>query len=796
MFSRRHICAIGFAFLLSSTSFAEQLPWPACSGSSGETTLTGAVSDSSGARVTSATVQLRCGGEVYETHTDATGQFRMKVPQGPYRLQVNAAGFAAHSEDLNAEAAAVNTDVNLAVGNPSTSINVSADAGYVANDSTTATKTDTPIFETPQSISVVTRAEMDARAPQIINEVLRYAPGVVAESQGNTTAFWNASSLQLRGFIPSIFQDGLTDDQYGNGLLDAYFYQQVDVLAGPSSVLYGQGNPAGVVNVETKRPMASNYGEVQVGFGTYGRYEGNFDFSGPLFTPHLLYRLTGVAFTEGSQTWFIRPQRLAIAPSLTWIPDGKTSLTLLSNYTYNPTVGAYAAIPAQGSVLYNPNGNIPVGFFPGDPNFNETRQSFFQVGDAFTRVLGSDWRVDQNFRFTNNRNHADMIWPESFEPDEALLDRYAFTRHVAFDSVLSDQHISKVVRTGAIRHTLLAGFNYSHFHEDWNWGSSDVDPINVFAPVYRQQIAVPVLDSGETNVTHQTGVYFQDQAAIGRLRLSFAGREDWLSYWDKTGPDITKQKDSKFTVRTGANYLLGAGFAPYFSYATSFQPDIGVQENGSALPPTTGTQYEAGIKYKPNRANLLITAAVYNLAQQNVGTLDPSNPTFTIPVGEIRSRGAELQARTTLRFGLSLVASYAHTDSKYSQSNVMGTTIDGLVQPTQGKYQFGVPGNIASFWSDYKLPFRSWSGLGLGAGTRFTGASWGDNVNSFQVRNVTLFDGALHYDFSNEGRLRGARIQINASNIGNRTYVASCSDSVDCYYGMKLSIYGTVRYRW
>lgn len=796
MFPRWHIFVIGSALSFSSIGFASQPQWPVCSGSGTEATVTGTVSDSSGARVTSATVQLGCGTKVHAVHTDATGQFRFNIPQGDYRLQVEAAGFVVYSKELNVNATSTNTEVKLDVRSSLTTVNVSADAGYVANDSTTATKTDTPIFETPQSISVVTRAEMDARAPQIINEVLRYAPGIVAESQGNTTAFWNASSLQLRGFIPSIYQDGLTDDEYGNGLLDAYFYQQVDVLAGPSSVLYGQGNPAGVVNVETKRPMASNYGEVQVGFGSYGRYEGNLDFSGPLFKPHLLYRLTGVAFTEGSQTWFIHPQRLAIAPALTWVPDGKTSLTMLTNYTYNPTVGAYAAIPAQGSVLYNPNGKIPVGFFPGDPSFNETRQSFIQAGDAFTRVFDNDWRIDQNFRFTNDRNHADMLWPEGFEADNALLDRYSFTRHVAFDSVLSDQHIAKVLHTGAVRHTLLAGLNYSHYHEDWNWGDGAADPINVFAPVYNQQIGVPELTGGETNITKQTGVYFQDQAAIGRLRLSFAGREDWLSYWDKTGTDITKQKDSKFTVRTGANYLIGAGFAPYFSYATSFQPDIGVQENGNALPPTTGTQYEAGIKYKPYRMNLLITAAVYNLAQQNVGTPDPANPTFTIPVGEIRSRGAELQARTTVGHGFSLVASYARTDSKYTHSNVTGTTIDGIEKSTEGKYQFGVPRNVASFWTDYKLPFAQWRGLGLGAGARFTGASWGDNVNSFQVPNVTLFDGALHYDFSNEGPLRGARIQINASNIGNRTYVASCSDSVDCYYGMKLSLYGTIRYRW
>jgi iron complex outermembrane receptor protein len=622
-------------------------------------------------------------------------------------------------------------------------------------------------------------------------------PASCLSLKGTTSSFWNASSLQLRGFIPAVYQDELTDDEYGNTLLDAYFYQRIEVLEGPSSVLYGQGNPAGIVNVESKRPMATSLHEVQLGFGTYGRYEGNFDFSGPLLSPHVLYRLTGVGFMEGSQTWFVHPKRLAIAPALTWIPDSKTSLTLLSNYTYNPEVGAYANVPALGSALPNPNGKIALGFFPGDPNFNMTKQSFIQAGDAFTRTFDHDWRVEQNFRFTGNRDFAKMIWPEDLEADNATLDRYTFIRHVSFNSILADQRVVKVLQTGKIRQTLLAGVNYTHYSEVWNWGDGDIAPINVFHPVYYLQIATPQITGGENTLDNQTGIYFQDQAALGRLRLSFAGRQDWLSYNDTSNGSVTKQDADKFTVRTGAVYLIGKGIAPYFSYATSFQPDIGLTEAGTALPPTTGKQYEGGIKYQPTHTNMFIAADVYNLAQQNVGTPDPQNPNFTIPIGEIRSRGFELQGHSSLGHRVSMVASYAYTDSKYSKSNATGIALDGTEEPTQGKYQYGVPLNLASFWMDYNLPSALFRGLGVSAGSRFVGGSWGDNVNSFKVPGATLFDGALHYDFaSDSGLLHGARLQINVSNIGNRTYVASCYATDGCYYGAKLTAYGTMRYRW
>lgn len=808
MFHRSHVFLIGLMLSLAGIGYAQPVQTPSCSSSPGaaRVTVSGTVSDATGARITSATVHLGCGTRVEQARTDAQGHYNLTVPEGTYRLLVEAAGFTAYTKDLNVGATSVSTDITLAVPNAANTVTVQAEAGYVASDSTLGTKTDTPLLETPQSISVITRDQMDAQAPQSINEAVRYAPGIVPESQGTTSSFWNSSSLQLRGFIPSIYQDGLTDDATGNTLLDAYFYQRIEVLEGPSSVLYGQGNPAGIVNAESKQPTVNSLHELQLGFGTYGRYEGNYDFSGRFFSPHLLYRLTGVNFSEGSQTWFIHPQRYAVAPALTWIPDSKTSFTLLSNYTYNPNVGAYANVPALGSALFNPNGKIAPGFFPGDPNFNMTKQSFIQVGDTFTRTFDHDWRLEQNFRFTGNRDFAKMIWPEDLEADNVTLDRYTFIRHVSFNSILSDQRVVKVLQTGKLRQTFLGGVNYTHFREGWNWGSGDIDPINVFHPIYHLQVETPQISGGETSAAHQTGIYFQDQASLGRFRLSFAGRQDWLSYEETDKLDlinnpnqesIIKQDAGKFTVRTGATYLTGRGIAPYFSYATSFQPDIGLTESGTPLPPTTGRQYEGGVKYQPEHTNMLITAAVYDLTQQNVGTPDPQNPNFTIAVGEIRSRGFELQGHSTLGRRISMVASYAYTDSRYTKSNATGIALDGTEESTQGKYQYGVPLNIASFWADYNLPFASLNGLGISTGSRFVGASWGDNVNSFKVPGTTLFDGALHYDFSSDSRLlHGARLQVNTANIGNRTYVASCYATDGCYYGAKLTVYGTMRYRW
>ncbi|NYF77945.1 TonB-dependent siderophore receptor [Granulicella arctica] len=759
--------------------------------------MNGTVSDSTEARVTSASVFLQCGASMYQARTDGAGRFVIQVPPGDFLLRVEAAGFTACQKVLHFGTESPSVDVTLTVQNAGSTVTVQTEAGYVASDGDSAMKTNTPLLETPQSISVVTRDQLDAQQPQSLNEALRYSPGVVAESQGATSTFWGAGSLLLRGFAPEVYLNGLQDDANGNNALDSYFYQRLEILAGPSSVLYGQANPGGIVNVESKRPMASTLRELQIGFGSFGRYQGMFDFSGPFKSPHLLYRVTGVGFTEGTQTWFIDAKRLAIAPALSWIPNDKTNLALLSNYTYNPSVGAYAYVPALGTALPNPNGKIAFGFFSGDPNFNQTKQSFLQLGDAFIRAFDHDWRIEQDFRYTTSKNNANMIWPLNFESDNATLDRYSFIRRTTFDSILSDNRVVKQLRTGTFRHTLLVGVNYRHYRDHWNWGSVNEPPINVFHPVYYQTISVPEISGIEFTTSQQAGIYFQDQIAVGRLRASFGGRQDWLTYNDVTNGSTTNQNDNKFTWRTGVSYLLPHGFAPYFSYAKSFQPDLGITAAGTALPPTTGSQYEGGLKYQPDRTNLLVTAAVYDLAQQNVGTTDPTNPNFSIPVGEIRSRGAEFQAHTSLARHLNAIATYAYTSSKYSKSNITGIGIDGITSSTQGKYQYSVPLNTASFWLDYTLPFALLRGTGLSGGSRFVGASWGDNVNSFKVPGATLFDAALHYDFnSDQPVLHGVQLQVNATNLGDRTYIASCFSTSGCYFGMKRTVYGTVRYRW
>jgi len=686
-------------------------------------------------------------------------------------------------------------------------INVTAQSttGYVESDGSAATKTDTPLIETPQSISIVTRQQIDDQQPQSLNEALRYSPGVVPETQGTASNFWGASSLQLRGFTPGVFLDGLQDDSSTNDMVDPYFYQSVEVLSGPPSVLYGQASPGGIIDVVSKQPTATPLHEVTFGLGNYDRFQAGFDFGGPLDQDgHWLYRLTGIGLTQDTQTSWIKHKRYGIAPALTWHPDENTSLTLLANFTYSPDMGDYSTSPAVGSVLFSPLGKLSANFNPGDPSFNKTEQRMGMLGYQFEHHFNDVWTFQQNARFTDNRNEANMIWPDGLEADGETLDRYAFVRHMSARSYLIDNRLTAQFDLGAIQNTMLLGVSYSRFNENWVYGSSfNVPPINIFDPVYGPPIQGPDPSTFSAYVDHasQIGTYLQDQMSLDHWRLLLGVRQDWVKT-NQTSNDpslaIPNQPSNKFTWRTGLVYVFDNGVAPYVSYATSFQPQFGsITTSGAPASLTTGQQYEAGVKFQPAGSNSLLTAAIYNLTEQNVPEADPLNPGFVTQIGEIRSRGLELSDRTALGSNLNVIASYAYTDSRYTRTPTVDTGYNGVSAAVQGNYQYGVPKQSASLWLDYTMHGQVLQGLGMSAGVRYVGSSYGDDVNSFKVPAFTLLDAALRYDVGAiDPALHGLKLQLNLSNLLDKTYVSACTSSATCNFGVRRTLYASATYDW
>jgi iron complex outermembrane receptor protein len=679
--------------------------------------------------------------------------------------------------------------------------------GYVATRSATGTKTDTPLIETPQSISVITSDQMQAQGVQNLAQALRYTPGVTGELFGIDQRGYG---LQIRGFrddSDSIFyKDGLSlkGTAFTTFLpLDPYGAERIEVVRGPASVLYGQGEPSGIINYVTKRPLDKPFREVEFGAGNFNHYDGKFDFSGPVNQEKtLLYRLTGLVRDSDTQVDFVGQKRVFIAPALTWKPDADTTLTILSHYQRDKNGWAIQFLPAQGTALFNPNGHIPSNRFIGEPSFDSYEPTQYSIGYLFEHRANDVWTLRQNARYAGLDNPNQPIVygagftkdPQNQPIDLRTLNRFGDFGRSKLDTFTIDNQAQAKFATGPLAHTLLLGLDHQRYKITDFGMSLDALPIDVFNPVYGQPIVpgAPYQDTDQRQA--QTGLYLQDQIKFGGWVLSLGGRQDWAGTHtvDPVLATNSTQNDKAFTYRAGLLYHFDNGVAPYVSYATSFLPVLSTDFFGQPFLPQTGKQYEVGVKYQPPGWRAFVTVAAFDLTRQNVLTTDP-DPTHQfsqVQTGEIRSRGLEVEAVASLSSELNLRAAYTYLDTKITADN------DGNV----GKTPYGVPRHSFAFWADYTIRGGTFNGLGFGAGVRYIGETFGtdantytigDNTYPFILPSVTLADAAIHYDW---GQFRFA---VNAKNIFDREYVASCFNfDFGCVYGERRRVIGSVRYRW
>ena len=669
--------------------------------------------------------------------------------------------------------------------------------GYVAEVSSTGSKTDTPILEIPQSISVVTRQEIEDRAAQSLVQAAGYMPSVRTPygEDGRNDFFF------LRGFFAGSFLDGLRFPTptgfYGAPRIEPYGLERFEVLRGPSSVLYGQSSPGGIVNSISKRPTEDPLHEVRLQAGSYGRIQGAVDLSGPVDEDkEWLYRIVGLVRDSGTQIDHSPDDRIFLAPSLTWRPTSQTSITLLTQFQRDSSGIAAARLPARGRVLPNINGHISNRLFVGEPDFNQFERTQALLGYTLEQRFNESWSFRQNLRYARSELERKEVILSALQANQRFADRRAvhawnFTNFYAVDNQV-EGHFT----TGPLDHTLLVGLDALRVTETAKNNNATATPLDLFSPVYGGRIGAFSVGSRSYETLDQVGLYVQDQIRYDRWTLTLGGRQDWAngSFQNRLTGVTTKTDDTAFTGRVGLNYRFDNGIAPYISYSESFEPQSGTAFGGASFEPTTGTQYEAGIRYQPPGTNALFSIAAFNLTQQNVLTTD-TDPTHicngfscSVQEGEVRVRGVELEAKASLARGLNISAAYAYSDAEVTRSNA----------GTQGKRYAGTAPHQASLWAEYTVPEGALASVGLGAGVRYIGSRYGDAANTFRMPDVTLVDLSLRYDLGQLSRsLEGLRLAVNASNVFNKDYDAWCtSTNINCFVGNGRTVYGTLSYRW
>lgn len=661
--------------------------------------------------------------------------------------------------------------------------------GYVAHRSATGTKTDASLLETPQSLSVVTRDQLDQQNAQTLNAAVRYVPGVTPETRGAIATRYD--QLKVRGFDADTYWNGLK--LLGNGWyaipqLDPFLMERIDILRGPVSVLYGQAAAGGLLNQESKRPTLEPLRQVGIQFGNFEHAQTSFDFSGPLDADRrFLYRLTGIGRAEDGQIDRTRNERLAIAPSFTIRPDADTTLTLLGLYQRDPRSSAYGSVPSSGTVRPNPFGRIRYNFYDGDPNFEVFDRTQASLGFEFERRLDSAWSVRSAGRWFHIDQEYNSVYGQDLLADNRSLARGTAASTDQMNTYSIDNQLHGRFTTGPVSHTVLAGFDYQRLNTGYRTGFGQAPTIDVFSPTYYQPIQPP--DRYRVRIDgNQYGVYAQDQIRLGDAILTLGGRQDWFDTLTRnlTFENRAKQSDSAFTGRAALTYVFPNGLAPYVSYTESFTPQTGTDINGKPFDPERGHQYEIGLRYQPRGLNALFSLALFELTRQNLLTTDATNRNFQAQTGEARSRGAELEAKLSLTDRLNLTASYTYLDTTYTKDNA------GL----QGKTLAAVPQHQASAWAYYSVTDGPLDGLSLGGGGRYTGSTFNTD-NSFKVGSVFLVDATLRYDLGRQvPALQGAQVYVNAQNLLNKEYVASCYYGSWCAYGYGRQVFAGATYRW
>lgn len=674
--------------------------------------------------------------------------------------------------------------------------------------SNAATKTDTPEEQVPQPVTIVSAELYEAQGALSISDTLNYVAGVQANPYGPDS---RVDGAFIRGINALQFRDGMRDifSFYASIRADPYNFDSVQVLRGPSSMLFGQGSLGGLINLNSKLPSSETAGEVAIRYGSFDRKELLADVTGAI-TDGLAGRIAVRVRDSGTQTDFVPDDRIMIAPSLTWSPGANTDLTLLGLYQEDDGGSTSQFLPLVGTILPNPNGQLPNSRFIGKPGWDRYDGRLLQGTALLNHRFSESAKVSLKARYIDSDLTYLTHYPNSYanpanpyvlldpvtgtpvldpvsgaalpDPNQRTIGLFADGSTARMEIFSTDNNVQLGFNTGsAIEHVLLAGVDYS-----WNHvrkvGGFAVEYIDIYDIDYAAISdfggglppgAAPSEDVEQT----QLGFYVQDQIRLwDRVSVVLGARRDRVT---SSSFGAAKVKQNATTFRAGVIGEILPGLSPFFSYTESFEPIAGVASNGNAFVPKQGNQYELGIKYQPN-ADSMVTLTGYRIKESNRPVPDNSTPApfDQIQIGSLTSKGIEFEARTVLAGQLQLIANYSYNEAE----------IDGTNQQIDN-----VPKHNASLWAARSFELANDIALRLGAGVRYAGENRSFSPafpNGIVTPDYTLVDGFA------ELRWKRWSFAVNATNLLGEDYYSACLARGDCFVGAERNVFGTVSYRF
>lgn len=665
-----------------------------------------------------------------------------------------------------------------------------------------ALKSDTPIMETARSVSVETEERLETMGALELADAYLYSAGVFGEAYGFAT---RGDWVKVRGLMIPEYRDSLQAlfGFYNNTRPHIYTLEQVEVLKGPASVLYGQGSPGGLVNIVSKRPKADLPSEVVLQLGNFDHMQVATDFGGAIDQGgEWLYRVTAVYRDAGTQVDFVENDAWVFAPSVTWSPTSVTNITVLGNVQKSDGQTGAQFVPIRGTLVPAANGEFiePDSFF-GEPGFDRYITDTQSLTILADHMFNDVWSMEATARWTEGTADYHQAWPSFiggdryvYNPDSTLyrdgmVPRTWYVSDANSEQLAMDTRLRAEIFTGAFKHELMIGAQYQDVttENDYSYAYAlgydfatggpdavygDTYWINLFDPQYGNVPPQSVLDLYFYDLpqaqTIDRGIYINDQMSYGSWRLTAGVRFDEVS----TDTGFAKQDDEATSFSAGALYTFDNGVAPYASFAESFDPVVGIDSvTGNPLKPQEGRQYEIGIKYQPRGMQTWLTVAAFDIEQSNLPSPNALPFVASQQEGVAEIRGVEIESIT--RFG-------------EFQLEVNATRLD--TQDPNGFHFATVPENQASAWLDWR-PETFWHGFKSGLGARYVGESW-DGSDNIVTPSYTLIDFMIGYEMVNWD------LRLNVRNAADKDYLATCLNREDCFFGEQRTVVGTVAYRF
>ncbi|MER2997637.1 TonB-dependent receptor [Pontibacter populi] len=734
-------------------------------------------------------------GTTVGTTTDEEGKYVIKsVAPGNYTLVANGIGYTTVKREVSVKGGSTITEYFLL---PSTAtelnevvITASKSGEFVQPIGSTATKMEAPLKSVPQSVQIISRRAMDQMQVIRLDDAMRNVSGVTMETGfgGRTDIF------QIRGFrtsTESIFKNGFRNSV--RTFRETANIQQLEVMKGPASVLYGVSDPGGMVNITTKKPTAFTFHDIQLTANSFGQYRPAIDFGGALNEEKTLkYRLNAVYEDGDTYRDFVSTKRFFVAPAFTYDFSDRTSLTVEAEYLDHDQASDRGIVAFNGVIADVPT-NRSIGE-PGNVGIHQNRLVQYNLQHRFNNMFSL--RHASNFTYSSEQRTVVEFAgiPKKDDSNSKVIrrlqDQYNFERNFA-----TQNELYATFKTGAaFEHKTVVGVEVARSMFDIWYNRGNYDTLNVYNPKYNSKLKQVKLNFGDDyrDNTQLYGVYVQDFLSISqKLKVLLGARYD---IWDLEKVNqkldkatntfsevITTQRNTALNPRAGLLYEVAGPVSVYGNWSKGFQPEVGRTKDGEAFEPVTSDLYEAGIKSGLLNDKINLKAAYFNITRRNVEVTDPSDNAYSMQIGKVRSEGFEADVTGEIATGLNVIATYSYTDARIVK-DTKATNI--------GKRFRGVSEHSGSLWTTYEIQDGPMKGLGIGGGFTSFGDRPVDAADSFRLPGYTRYDGTVYYD---NQKYHAA---INVRNLTNVKYYDGSQSATAIMPGAPLSVQGTIGVRF